>query len=809
MIRPSPADPQGESVNCKHTRRTALAAALGFCLPALVLGQDTNRTHPTGDVPLTIVQTTDLHDHANGLDHLGLDVNPVTATSRNGSYARIAAYVNFVRSSAGHSVVLVDSGDWSMGTVYDLTLGSRPLALRFIREMQYDCVTLGNHEFDYTPKGLARTLGAAVSGFAFRTPMVASNMNLNGDKDLAPFVGDGKLIQTTRLEHLSNGLTIGYLGLMGKAAAVDAPGSSPVSFTTDYAAIQQLVDGLRKSGANVVIALSHSGTNATGTSGEDVDTARQVTGIDVIASGHTHTPLPGVSVVANGSWSTAIIDAGAFGTNVARLDLVYHSATKSSSFTFANNLAMNDATLRSIHTGPHRWLVADPATTALVSATDKVLNQELGPFFSATFPDYDPANIGTGLYHPVGVSTQDMVSNANDPVLAPSGLGSLAADGLRNIPNALIGEAIEGGANPSNSPGFDFTPFQASVVATGVIRGKLLGGVPLSFVDVYNVLPLGISPDPTQALPVGFPTLSAYLSVGDLEKLCALQLLAQANLVQSDFYLNLSGVQYGLSDAGTDTFFKFATAAAVLEITSQKALNGSADAQHALAALAGLASDQGASLLAAAALGNPYAIAMTNLNDTTSGSQVGPNLQVLGQVAGAAAADAARGTTTLDALLVARAVGAITGVSGFAPTDLTNTGSTVPLTDANRVRIAVDLYAVLLLGAVEEQFGVSITPFSGPTGTTALSGSDFAGLLANRIDASPAAGGVQELKEWMALLGDISQGLGGKIGTTYASTPNFAQFGQFGAAVKTRNASYPIVSIGQLATTLGGLEAAP
>jgi len=27
--------------------------------------------------------------------------------------------------------------------------------------MRYDCVTLGNHEFDYTPKGLAQILGAA------------------------------------------------------------------------------------------------------------------------------------------------------------------------------------------------------------------------------------------------------------------------------------------------------------------------------------------------------------------------------------------------------------------------------------------------------------------------------------------------------------------------------------------------------------------------------------------------------------------------------------------------------------------------
>jgi hypothetical protein len=50
---------------------------------------------------------------------------------------------------------------------------------------------------------------------------------------------------------------------------------------------------------------------------------------------------------------------------------------------------------------------------------------------------------------------------------------------------------------------------------------------------------------------------------------------------------------------------------------------------------------------------------------------------------------------------------------------------------------------------------------------------------------------------------------GGIIGSEYASTPLFTQFPTFGAAVRTRNASYPLAGIGQLATTLGGLEAAP
>jgi hypothetical protein len=90
-----------------------------------------------------------------------------------------------------------------------------------------------------------------------------------------------------------------------------------------------------------------------------------------------------------------------------------------------------------------------------------------------------------------------------------------------------------------------------------------------------------------------------------------------------------------------------------------------------------------------------------------------------------------------------------------------------------------------------------------------LSGANFPGLLANRIDAAPGTPGVQELKEWMALLSYVGSGLGGSIHEEYASTSNFTKFGNFGRAVRTRNLSYPLASIGQLFGTLSGLQNAP
>src|SRR5207253_11420324 len=105
---------------------------LVFAIATNVAAQNTSKrrvVNPASPDVITILQTTDLHHHANGSAHVGLDVDPATGMSTVGSYARISAYINYVRATAGHPVVLVDSGDWTMGTLYDLTLSSQPLAL--------------------------------------------------------------------------------------------------------------------------------------------------------------------------------------------------------------------------------------------------------------------------------------------------------------------------------------------------------------------------------------------------------------------------------------------------------------------------------------------------------------------------------------------------------------------------------------------------------------------------------------------------------------------------------------------------------
>jgi hypothetical protein len=129
---------------------------------------------------------------------------------------------------------------------------------------------------------------------------------------------------------------------------------------------------------------------------------------------------------------------------------------------------MTGAGLAAIQAG----LVPDPAIVMLVGSADRQLNTALGPFFTQTFPDYDSANLGKGIYHPVGSTAQNMVYNGLDTAPSPNGLGSLAADAVRSVPNSIITQTLAAASgNPANLPGYDFSPFQAGLVATGVLRG--------------------------------------------------------------------------------------------------------------------------------------------------------------------------------------------------------------------------------------------------------------------------------------------------------------------------------------------------
>ncbi len=454
---------------------------------------------------LTLLQTSDLHHHASGYGPF-MDYTPLDTTDKDGvlgGFARLAAAVGRVRkeqAAAGVPVILVDSGDFLMGTAYDLT-AFNPLALQFFQAMGYDAVTLGDHEFDWSPKGLSQLLANAREE-GFTVPVLATNTFTDGKEDTSDdgvqtLMGDGVIVDKHVLR-LSGGLNIGFIGLMGPDADNRARAAPPVTFDHDQDFIQGCVDDLRNDdSADLVIALSHGGIRTDGR-GDDARLAGTVAGIDVIASGHYHTTTQEAFV--KGPSNTLVFSPGEYGKWLSRLDITYDESL--------GRIVDYDFTLIPIND----TVQGDPHIQALVEEHHASMNRLI-------------SRLGVGIETPVS-STDIPLARAP---LKETGIGNLIADAFRWA-----------ATRASRDVG---RPCDVGIAASGAIRGDLFPGRLgiITFSDVYNALPLGPFPG-TSRLPPGNPVVSLYATAADIYALCETGLTIAPSL-GPDFYLNFSGLR--------------------------------------------------------------------------------------------------------------------------------------------------------------------------------------------------------------------------------------------------------------------------
>lgn len=464
-------------------------------------------------VEFTILQTSDIHNQASGYGPY-LDYTPGDPTDEDGvpgGYARLASLVGQVRVQRNFRsipVILIDSGDFLMGTIYDIT-ASNPITFRFFEMMRYDAVTLGNHEFDWAPQGLAMLLDAAI-GEGFRVPIVASNTITSDespdDDALEYFFATGAIV-TSKIIDIQGGVKIGLMGLMGPDSDSKAPVAAPVVFNHDYEFIQGRVDDLRNNqGADLVLVMSHGGVKEDGT-GDDANLAANVRGVDIIASGHYHTATR--EAFRMGDSDTIIFSPGEYGTWLSRLDAVYSiSRGRIDEFQFTL-IPVDDAT------------PGDPVIMGMVEQFDAAMNESLAP-------------LGVELGTPV--SRTDFALEMEP--LRETGLGNLCADSIRAASTSLA--AVNDG-----------NPCQVGVVASGVIRSDIVPGKTgrIAFADIYGVLPLGVSPDTSQPLP-GYPLISVYLTAPDLRNVCEAGVTLSSLLNDGDYFLNFSGIRFDYNPAG-------------------------------------------------------------------------------------------------------------------------------------------------------------------------------------------------------------------------------------------------------------------
>lgn len=285
------------------TRAALLASAVIVFAPSAVRAQGI-------PVDLVVAATTDVHGRLRAWDYFA-----DTAETTRG-LARLATAVDSLRRTHPGRVILLDGGDLLQGNPMTYVASRTPAmphpVMAAMNAMQYDAAAVGNHEFNYGVPFLEQAVAQA------RFPFLAANAHRpDGSRAFPAFV----MIERA-------GVKVGIVGATNPGANLWDRGNLRGRLTvTDIApAVRVAVDSVRAAGAELVVAVLHSGIggpasyDTAGVGNENVggDVARQVPGIDLIIVGHSHrevadSTINGVLVMQPRQW------AGSLGVATIRL----------------------------------------------------------------------------------------------------------------------------------------------------------------------------------------------------------------------------------------------------------------------------------------------------------------------------------------------------------------------------------------------------------------------------------------------------------------------------------------------------------
>ncbi len=113
---------------------------------------------------ITILHTNDIHSRLIGYAPES-SYTPLTVNDDNtiGGFARIATIIKNEKQNNEGTTLVVDAGDFLMGTLFAGLEPETGFQLRLMKTLGYDAVAFGNHEFDYGPGKLAEIVNAAAT----------------------------------------------------------------------------------------------------------------------------------------------------------------------------------------------------------------------------------------------------------------------------------------------------------------------------------------------------------------------------------------------------------------------------------------------------------------------------------------------------------------------------------------------------------------------------------------------------------------------------------------------------------------------
>lgn len=480
--------------NKKRILTGLLAAAL--VVPLFAGGAQTAAAAEAAGKTLDVVFTHDTHSHLNSFSTV-IDGE----STEVGGFARIKTVIDEQKAENPDTLV-VDGGDFSMGTLVQTVYEDEAAELRMLGAIGCEVTTFGNHEFDYRSSGMAQMLkSAAESGDVLPELVVC---NVDWDAMEAAGLNDGQQqIQSGFEEYgvkdyvvLQKGdVNVAVTGVFGVDALACAP-TCELLFRDPVEAVRETVAEIKANeDVDMIVCVSHSGTWEDESKSEDEILAKSVPDLDLIISGHTHTEL--AEPIVHGD--TYIVSTGEYGKKIGKLSMTQKS--------------------------DGRWEMTDYKLVPILSTitADGATQEKIDGFMEA---------VDTGYLADFGYTKDEVLATNN---VQFSTLHDLEYEHTEHNLGDLMSDAYVYAVE--NSDDFDGVPVDVSVVPSGTVRDTYTAGN-ITVEQVFNSFSLGIGPD---GVP-GYPLISVYLTGKELRT--AAEIDASVSDYMTTARLYMSGLHF-------------------------------------------------------------------------------------------------------------------------------------------------------------------------------------------------------------------------------------------------------------------------
>lgn len=324
------------------TRRSLLSGVAATS--ALVLLHPFAARAAANQAHLRIMETTDIHVHVFPYDYYGDKPNDTLGL------ARTASIIDKIRAEAGNSF-LVDNGDFLQGNPmgdymayqHGMKEGDVHPVIKAMNVLGYEAGTLGNHEFNYGLDYMFKVLSGA------NFPYVCANLTKGqlaaNPKDDTLFFRPYTIVEKTITDGsgAASELKIGIIGFVPPQIMLwDIKNLEGKAQTRDIVETAKAwVPVMKEEGADIIIALSHSGIDGSGQSDRMENASLYlagVEGIDAVFTGHQHLVFPGpksfdgiegVDPVKGTLLGKPAVMGGFWGSHLGLIDLLLEKDGKS------------------------------------------------------------------------------------------------------------------------------------------------------------------------------------------------------------------------------------------------------------------------------------------------------------------------------------------------------------------------------------------------------------------------------------------------------------------------------------------------